>query len=154
MRLWCGNSYYIYTTWFFPTAMQTQTATEEVREAVKVGDVFYESWGYDQTNIDFAQVIRISPTGKTVLCRMMGSQRATPETVEPTEQFGVEFRLKIDHWIDNEGHDRRTYLRGSYPYCQQPNHPSENQRVSMRGPVSFSRYEGKPVYETPAGMGH
>jgi hypothetical protein len=29
-------------------------------EFPKVGDVLYASWGYDQTNIDFYQVVRIS----------------------------------------------------------------------------------------------
>ncbi len=28
---------------------------------VKVGDVFVESWGYDQTNVDFYQVTRAMP---------------------------------------------------------------------------------------------
>jgi len=27
----------------------------------KVGQIFYNSWGYDQTNIDFYQVIEIKP---------------------------------------------------------------------------------------------
>ncbi|MBE3139569.1 MAG: hypothetical protein IMZ53_03195, partial [Thermoplasmata archaeon] len=35
---------------------------------LKPGDFFYESWGYDQTNIDFLQIIEVSPTKKTVLC--------------------------------------------------------------------------------------
>ncbi len=28
---------------------------------VKVGDVFVESWGYDQTNIDYYEVVRLMP---------------------------------------------------------------------------------------------
>ena len=34
---------------------------------VKVGDVFYESWGYGQTNIDFWQVVRLRGTTQIVL---------------------------------------------------------------------------------------
>lgn len=33
-------------------------ATEIQTEMVKVGDIFYESWGYDQTQNDFCQVAR------------------------------------------------------------------------------------------------
>lgn len=33
---------------------------------IKVGDIFYSSWGYDQTNIDYYKVVSISPTKKTV----------------------------------------------------------------------------------------
>ena len=35
------------------------TAVIEKQE-VKVGDIFYTSWGYDQTNVDFFRVIRTS----------------------------------------------------------------------------------------------
>lgn len=28
--------------------------------AIKVGDLFVRSWGYDQTNVDFYQVVRVS----------------------------------------------------------------------------------------------
>jgi len=38
-------------------------------ELAKVGDIFYNSWGYDQTNIDWYQVVQVSPTGKTVKVR-------------------------------------------------------------------------------------
>lgn len=34
------------------------TTTNE--EGVHVGDIFYISWGYDQTNIDFFQVVKVS----------------------------------------------------------------------------------------------
>lgn len=33
---------------------------------VEVGSVFYSSWGYDQTNVDFYAVIGITPSGKSV----------------------------------------------------------------------------------------
>lgn len=32
---------------------------------LKVGDVLYSSWGYDQTNIDFYQIVAV-PSGKSV----------------------------------------------------------------------------------------
>ena len=35
------------------------TATIE-KVAPKVGDIFYTSWGYDQTNVEFLQVVRVS----------------------------------------------------------------------------------------------
>ncbi len=36
--------------------------TEQVGpHGVKVGDVFVESWGYDQTNIDYYEVVRLMP---------------------------------------------------------------------------------------------
>lgn len=42
---------------------------------VKVGDFFYSSWGYDQTNIDFYKVVGITPSGKSVKVRQWSSKR-------------------------------------------------------------------------------
>ena len=39
---------------------------------VNVGDVFYTSWGYDQTNVDFFQVLSVK--GLTVSIREIGSK--------------------------------------------------------------------------------
>lgn len=36
---------------------------------LKAGDIFCWSWGYDQTNIDFFEVISVSASGKTVKVR-------------------------------------------------------------------------------------
>lgn len=36
---------------------------------VKVGDFFIDSWGYDQTNIDYYEVLAITPSGKSVKVR-------------------------------------------------------------------------------------
>ena len=53
-----------------------QIRTEEPKKAkpepvnkygVKVGDVFYDSWGYEQTNIDFYQVIALRGKTQVVL---------------------------------------------------------------------------------------
>jgi len=42
---------------------------------VRVGDVFYNSWGYEQTNIDFWQVVALK--GKTMITlRAIGSENA------------------------------------------------------------------------------
>jgi hypothetical protein len=35
----------------------------------KVGDIFYNSWGYDQTNIDWYQVVALTKSGKSVKIR-------------------------------------------------------------------------------------
>ena len=42
--------------------MTTTTGTG----TVKVGDVFVASWGYDQTNIDYEQVVGVTASGKSV----------------------------------------------------------------------------------------
>ena len=38
---------------------------------IKVGDIFYSSWGYDQTNIDFYKVTKLVGTKSVMLIEMM-----------------------------------------------------------------------------------
>lgn len=41
-----------------------ETRTNDM--GIKVGDIFYASWGYDQTNVDWYKVIDVTKTGKSV----------------------------------------------------------------------------------------
>src|SRR3972149_4546227 len=43
-------------------------------DKVSIGDVFNTNWGWEQTNIDFFQVVKISPTGKTCQVIQIGSK--------------------------------------------------------------------------------
>jgi hypothetical protein len=36
------------------------TTIEKVKVTPKVGDILYSSWGYDQTNIEFFKVVKVS----------------------------------------------------------------------------------------------
>lgn len=118
---------------------------------IQIGQIFYESWGYDQTNVDFLQVIEVSPTKKTVICQMIGQKRTDSYSVAPNPnyKYGSKFRLHIKCFGDEPR------LRGSYPFCS--NHNYANDPTGYKGAWregSFRPYEGKPVYETPEGMGH
>jgi len=39
----------------------------DVEGTVNIGDIFECSWGYDQTNIDYYQVVAVSKTGRAKL---------------------------------------------------------------------------------------
>jgi hypothetical protein len=118
---------------------------------VRVGQIFYDSWGYDQTQNDFLQIIEVSPTRKTVTCQMIGATRTDTYSVAPNPnyKYGPQFRLHIKYF----SHEPR--LHGSYPFCS--NHDYVSDSPGYKGAWregSFGPYEGKPVYETPVGMGH
>ena len=58
------------------------------------------SWGYNQTNVELAQIVEVSDSGKTVLARFVTAERVghgrTSEQLRPTaEQYGDEFRLHV-----------------------------------------------------------
>lgn len=50
--------------------MATMTAEQA---GIKLGDVFTRSWGYDQTNVNYYLVVGITPSGKSVKLREVGS---------------------------------------------------------------------------------
>jgi hypothetical protein len=85
---------------------------------LKVGDFFYEMWGYDQTNIDYLEVMEISPTRKTVMCRMVGKK--TVESMQQGDKKAPDnsyrgptlFRMKVSAFRDG------ITLRGEYPFCE------------------------------------
>lgn len=80
-------------------------------DTIKQGDFFYTSWGYDQTNIDYLIVTKVSPSGKTVKCKMVHPIYVGTSGVEdvlmPGDTYGNEFIMQV----------RGEALRGSYPYC-------------------------------------
>lgn len=44
-----------------------ETATSSEAAPVAIGDIFECNWGYDQTNIDYYEVVAISKTGRVKL---------------------------------------------------------------------------------------
>ncbi len=60
--------------------LQNKQKQQEAFKNVKVGDIFYTSWGYDQTNVDFYKLIELK--GKTGTFQELSS-----EVVEGTEGY-------------------------------------------------------------------
>ena len=63
---------------------------------VKKGDIFYASWGYDQTNIDFVKVVEVSPSGKSVKAVEIG------QIVEKFHEFMSEDVIPAPNHIKGE----------------------------------------------------
>jgi hypothetical protein len=95
------------------------------------------SWGYNQTNVELAQIVEVSDTGKTVLARFVTAERVghgrTSEQLRPTaEQYGEEFRLQVrsvrgdpmfcgSYPLSNDGDTDGPTRRGSfYPFDNDP----------------------------------
>lgn len=58
-----------------PTPKKVQVEKINIdKTKIKEGSLFYASWGYDQTNIDYYKVKSISPTGKTCKIVKVGSK--------------------------------------------------------------------------------
>lgn len=115
------------------------------------GVYIYTSWGYGQTNVNFAQIIEVSDTGKTVLARRVGAERIghdrTNEQLRPTaDQYGDKFRLHVRVRSVGDG----PTFRGSYPYVN-GNKDDGTRRDSF---VPFSNSPENTVRQTAPNYGH
>lgn len=121
----------------------TQTATQLV---VKPGDFFVESWGYDQTNVDFYQVTRVSASGKTLWMRHVQthlvSQNGTYDQVAPLP----------DSFDTAANTSRQGELKKRIRVYDGP-----NGRIVSVHMTSYSNaylWDCKPAYQTALGWGH
>jgi hypothetical protein len=72
------------------------------------------SWGYEQTNVELAQIVEVSGSGKTIVARMVVAERVShgrnSTQIRPTaEQYGDKFRLHVRSVRGDPA------FRGSYP---------------------------------------
>lgn len=123
------------------------TDTETAQRKVQVGDFFVESWGYDQTNVDYYQVTRISTSGKTLWMRhvqsgiVKGGDGGPQDYVAPIpDAFGGGYGNR-----DGELKKRIRYYNG----C---NGPAVS--VHMTSYSDAYLWDCKPHYQTGANWGH
>lgn len=101
----------------------------KMRDKIKAGDIYYTSWGYDQTNIDFylvvdrtAATVEVVKIGKDCVEAVTGVDYVTPN---PMVKWGDTIKRKIN---------TTGFKIASYAYA----YP----------------WEGDPKQETAAGWGH
>jgi len=102
--------------------------------AVIVGDVFYSQWGYDQTNLDYYQAVKVTPAG--VALRKI-DKRLVRGKGQPIEYYmpiankfvGPELRRKLKEY-------------GGSPY------------VSIGTYASAYKWDGKEQEQTGGSYGH
>lgn len=140
-----------------------------------IGDVFYRSWGYDQSNINYYRVIGVTASGKSVNLVEVG-HAVEDDGVVPTsrvygecatcEQFITERDGKVTH--TRRDHpvecDPEFYPAGSVaaPKVYSKRLPKNSRRSTYGVTLAFNSYSslylwtGKPMYDTIAlgGVGH
>lgn len=113
--------------------MSEQEATE-----VQVGDFFRSSWGYDQTNVDFYEVLKVSASGKSVKVRQVQagvvSDEGSSERVAPIPG-------SVHPWHGEVMTKRLSYWNG------QP-------KFRVASYANAYLWDCKPAYQTAAGWGH
>jgi len=69
---------------------------------VKVGDIFYTSWGWEQTNISFFQVV-------SVTAKMANLKRIRQQNIESFGFYSGSATALKDDFVDGEVYKKRTY---------------------------------------------
>jgi hypothetical protein len=129
----------------------------EVESATaKIGDVFVRSWGYDQTNVDYYELVEISSTGKTGKARQLKTM--------VVEQLGQSDRVTAttgpDRFVDRPScarcSNRHQGERGwdGHPFTDLYTWQARHDRVTTSYGDHAYRWDGQPDYQTAAGWGH
>lgn len=80
---------------------------KQVSESVNVGDIFCYSWGWEQTNVDFYQVVS-KPSKATIIVRAIGY-----ESLETTSWASEYVRPVRDSFLKNSP-EEKVRLNGRY----------------------------------------
>lgn len=120
---------------------------ENKSDYLKVGDVFYSSWGYEQTNTDFYKVVEISKTRKTCKVVQVGAEsigdkakiahdmcdEAIPDPKKIIDDRKQTLKIEREHmlnpWTNKVEGVGEIQLRGSVYYCQDEKHLETLYRV-------------------------
>ncbi len=108
---------------------EQQEARRNFKHDYVVGDIICTSWGYDQTNVDAYQVVDIK--GKQLLLREISTKGVGDDT------YGDKVVPVKDHFIGSE--------------LIRVNPGPHGVKVNDH---HGSKWDGKPLYQTPFGMGH
>jgi hypothetical protein len=117
---------------------KTRRANSNQPSELVVGDILYTSWGYEQTNVEFFQVV------KTSGIRTVELMRINSRMVDSLSDYTDDLMPIKDSFI-TEGY--RSQENGTY-------------RVKNGNIVSFNTYkngykwDGKPKNQTASGYGH
>jgi hypothetical protein len=123
--------------------------------ATAVGAVWYTSWGYDQTNVEFFEVVRELPA--SVVLRAIGAEVRGGRLYPRPGQYVVDFHLSGNPGTPERIRDE---ARGySEKLCRKPkvDHDGYEHSSVRIDDVRYGwPYEGGGVYDTYAagGAGH
>ena len=96
-----------------------------IKHPLQIGSILYTSWGYEQTNIDFYQVIELIGTS-TVVLRELAQERI----IERNDEFCGKTKAKPNCFID-EPFRKRANAQG---------------RVRMSSFSHARLWDGDPLY--------
>lgn len=105
---------------------------------LKVDDILYASWGYDQTNIDFYQVTKLVGKKSVKLRRIYGGKVET-ENDHPSADYVI---ARKDDFMEGERHKEKL------------KRVQEGNSIRIASYAHATPWDGTPKYQTALGWGH
>lgn len=129
---------------------------------VEVGTVFVRSWGYDQTNVDYYEIVSVSSTGKSAKARKLKTVAAEPADPDGFRQSDrVTAATGDNRFVEDPSCARCSNRHKDKPgwdghkftdlYTWQAR--TDRLTVTHYGDHAY-RWDGKPDYQTALGWGH
>lgn len=114
--------------------MAERKAERSKPHTLKLGDILYTSWGYDQTNVDFYQVVEVVGANSVKIQKVAQALSSEKESGGPADYVvAVPGKFLGDPML-------KRVSAGNY--------------ITMTSYSSASLWNGKPKYQTGFGWGH
>lgn len=115
-------------------------AEQSKPHTLKVGDILSGSWGYDQTNVDFFQVVELKGV-RQVIVRPIASQQ-----IDQTAYMAGHVVPLKDRFIGSP--TTHTVIRDRIKYDPCAKYQQEGEQHRFDRDCSASLWDGKPEYES------
>ena len=112
-------------------AEKKKAMAAENQDKYEVGEILYSSWGYDQTNIDFYQIVK--KTKSMVVIHQIGKEYLD------TKYESEDLVMPVKDYFIGDGEMKKKV--GPYG-------------VTLNTYATASLWDGKPKYQTAMGWGH
>lgn len=120
---------------------QKRKVERNAPHSLKVGDILSASWGYDQTNIDFYQVLELAGAHTIKLREIAGK-------VDHSSEGGCDYVVAVK--------DAFLSPRGEFDHTGEilTKRVSSTNSVKIESYKFASKWSGRPEYQTALGWGH
>jgi hypothetical protein len=113
-----------------------------------VGDVLYASWGYDQTNVDFYEVVEVPSKCFVILQHIQNRHAFGSETGGPSERVMPAIGSPAHGWWDENGCSKQ----GPAPTIRRK--ASRDNYVTIDDSRHAGKWDGQSLHQTGAMFGH
>lgn len=142
----------------------TVTAVSPAAAGIAIGDFFVSSWGYEQTNVDFYQVVGLTPKGVKIQAwtKVLGqeSPHASADYFIPGEAADtITDWSNVDRDADYWTQAGQKVLTDAPVVTKRLSGWTERDgtikaAITLNSFSSASKWDGQPQYQTGAGYGH